>query len=148
MNVEVMSRTDAIKFCRKQHDTPSIMISVSDPYIAYTSAPFRTKENRVLAIQRLYFTDADKAGTDVYGRTVEESDLISSNDASLVKRLLDRFPNTDIIVHCDAGVSRSSGIAAAILKAYTGDDSRIFNNPRYRPNMRCYRFVLDELTKE
>lgn len=54
----------------------------------------------------------------------------------------------DFIVHCDAGISRSSGVAAAILKAKTGDDSQIFNNPKYRPNMRCYRIVLDEFMQE
>ena len=53
-----------------------------------------------------------------------------------------------MIVHCDAGISRSSGVAAAILKAKTGDDSQIFNNPKYRPNMRCYRIVLDEFMQE
>ena len=53
-----------------------------------------------------------------------------------------------VIVHCDAGISRSSGVAAAILKAKTGDDSQIFNSPKYRPNMRCYRIILDELMQE
>lgn len=148
MNVYVMSRADAIRYCHKQHNAPVVMISVSDPYIAYPSAPFCNEENKVLAIQRLYFTDADKPGSDVYGRTVGERDLISDGDALLVKRLLNKFPNTDIIVHCDAGISRSSGIAAAILKAYTGDDSQIFNNPRYSPNMRCYRSVYNKLMEE
>ena len=148
MNVLVMSRADAIRYCHKRHNTPVVMISVSDPHNAYTSAPFCNKENRVLAIQRVYFTDADRPGADVYGRSVTEHDLISDSDAFLIKRLLKKFPNADVIVHCDAGISRSSGIAAAILKAYTGDDSQIFNNPRYSPNMRCYRLVYNKLLED
>lgn len=149
MNVTVMSRYDAIEYCKQQHNTPVVMISVSDPYIQYFDGePFCDKQNKVLAIQRMRFTDADKPGKDVYNRTVGEGDLINDADAFLIKRLLNKFPDTDIIVHCDAGISRSSGIAAAILKAYTGDDSQIFNNPRYRPNMRCYRVVLNELMED
>lgn len=146
MNVTVMSRYDAIKYCREQHDTPAVMISISDPYIEYLDGgTFCTDQNKILAIQDVYFTDADKPGKDVYDRDVNESDLINESHAFVIKHLLKKFPNVDVIVHCDAGISRSSGVAAAILKAYTGDDSQIFNSPRYRPNMRCYRVVLDEL---
>lgn len=148
MKVTVMSRAEAIKYCNNQHDTPTVMISISTPYIEYPdNGPFCSAENNVLSIQFLYFSDADSPGKDVYGVQVNEADLVSGYEATVVKRLLDTFPDTDVIVHCDAGISRSSGVAAAILKAYTGDDSQIFNNPRYMPNMRCYRFVLNELMK-
>lgn len=49
------------------------------------------------------------------------------------------------IVQCDAGVSRSAGVAAALMKYFNGDDTPIFNNPQYCPNMRCYRMVLEAL---
>lgn len=148
MNVTVMSRDSAVRYCNEYHNKPVIMISVSDPYIAYHSEPFCSERNKVIAIQPLFFTDADKPGKDVYDREVTETDLITEADAQLVKQLLCRYPDMDVIVHCDAGISRSSGIAAAILKASTGDDSQIFNSPKYRPNMRCYKMVLDELMSE
>lgn len=145
MNVSVMSRAEAIRYCHQTHENQTVMISVSDPYIQYFSSPFCSKENKVVAIQRLFFSDADIAGRDVYGREVSQQDLFSDEDASLIKRLLNKFPDTDVIVHCDAGISRSSGIAAGILKALTGSDIEIFNNPRYQPNMRCYRITLNIL---
>lgn len=148
MSVVVMSRDAAIRYCNEYHNKPIIMISISDPYLTYDSEPFCSEKNQVLAIQPLFFTDADKPGKDVYGREVIETDLITEDDAQLIKQLLLCHPDTDVIVHCDAGISRSSGVAAAILKASTGDDSQIFNSPKYRPNMRCYRTVLDELMKE
>lgn len=143
-----MSRDAAIRYCNEYHNKPIIMISISDPYLTYDNEPFCSKKNQVIAIQPLFFTDADKPGKDVYGREVIETDLITEDDAQLIKQLLLRYPEIDVIVHCDAGISRSSGVAAAILKASTGDDSQIFNSPKYRPNMRCYRIVLDELMTE
>ena len=53
-----------------------------------------------------------------------------------------------LIVHCEAGVSRSAGVAAAIMKALYDDDRPVFNNPRYVPNMTCYRTVLNVFYSE
>ena len=47
----------------------------------------------------------------------------------------------------DAGISRSVGVAAAILKYTTGDDSSIFGNGLYDPNERCYRKTLEALQR-
>jgi hypothetical protein len=46
------------------------------------------------------------------------------------------------LVHCDAGMSRSPAVAAAISKVLTGDDSAFFGG-RYRPNIRVYRTLLE-----
>lgn len=145
MNVTVMSRRDAIEYCHKTHKKSVVMISISDPYITYNEKPFCSYGNRVISILPLLFTDADRPGKDVYNRNVTEGDLISESDAQCIHQLLNIYDGTDVIVHCDAGISRSSGVAAAILKAKTGKDSQIFDNPRYKPNMRCYRLVLNEL---
>ena len=138
MSVVVMSRDAAMRYCNEYHNKPANMISISDPYITYPCDPFCSKRNNLIAILPLFFTDADKPGKDVYDREVTENDLITDADAQLIKQLLNKY----------AGISRSSGVAAAILKASTGDDSQIFNSPKYRPNMRCYRMVLDELMSE
>jgi len=53
-----------------------------------------------------------------------------------------------IIVHCDAGQSRSAGVAAAIAKFFNGNDDQFFSgggmygSPRYTPNRLAYRKVL------
>lgn len=108
MSVIVMSRDAAMRYCNEYHNKPAIMISISDPYITYPCDPFCSKRNNLVAILPLFFTDADKPG---------KNDLISDADAQQIKRLLNLHPDTDVIVHCDAGISRSSGVAAAILKA-------------------------------
>ena len=52
-----------------------------------------------------------------------------------------------IIVNCEAGITRSAAVAAAILRATTGDDSEIFSSPKYSPNMFVYHMVLSSFDK-
>jgi predicted protein tyrosine phosphatase len=58
------------------------------------------------------------------------------------KNLVDLF-----VVHCNAGISRSSGIAAALSFIYNGDDAWVFSDHRYMPNMLVYRKILKAAEK-
>ena len=148
MNIDVMSRNNAIKHCYQRHKNPTVIVSISDPNMIYTSAPFISNDKsissvvNVKAILRLCFSDADRPGLDVYGKNANESDLMSDKDANRVVEFILKHIDCDLIVHCDAGISRSAGVAAAIMKAVNGDDSPIFDSGKYRPNMWCYRKVL------
>lgn len=144
MSVFVMNRQEAIRYCHKKNSKESAIISISDPYNFYTSQVFRSKENKVVDILRLYFCDADRVGVDVYGRKVTEDSLMNDYDAQKVCDFVKANDNVDIIVHCDAGISRSAGVAAAIMKYLTGSDMEIFKNGKYQPNMWCYRKVLSK----
>ncbi|MBR1496099.1 MAG: metallophosphoesterase [Oscillospiraceae bacterium] len=55
--------------------------------------------------------------------------------------------NETLIVHCDAGISRSAGVAAAIGKCCNGDDRAFFRGGRYCPNMWCYRKTMAALSQ-
>ena len=48
-----------------------------------------------------------------------------------------------IVCHCDAGISRSAGVGAAISLILNGSDKGIFIDERYIPNMHIYRKILD-----
>ena len=145
MKVYVISRLDAVFYSYEPHDQSTIMISISDPNMEYAHSPFCSAENGIVDILPLCFADADRPGTDVYGRDAGIQDLMSDKDAECIVEFLTKHPNVDVIVHCDAGISRSSGVAAAILKYLTGDDSSIFDNARLHPNMWCYRKTLNAL---
>lgn len=145
MNVTVMSRANAVRYCRQKNPEPTAIISISDPYMGYADEPFCSEENKIRGILNLRFADADGAGIDVYGRNVEESDLMTDEDARKVARFVNENRDIYILVHCDAGISRSAGVAAAILKHYTGDDTAIFKSGRFYPNMWCYRKTLNAL---
>jgi predicted protein tyrosine phosphatase len=88
---------------------------------------------------RLYFDDVEKA--------YEKYLPIQENDAKKISRFAkDNWGKVDyLIVQCEAGISRSSGVAGAILKYFTGSDWTIFENKRYCPNMLCYNLVLNAL---
>ena len=55
---------------------------------------------------------------------------------SFVKKLT---PQGMLYFCCDAGESRSAALAAAFLRAWTGDDMKIWTNPHYHPNLLVYR---------
>lgn len=48
-----------------------------------------------------------------------------------------------LFVHCEAGVSRSAGVAAAISLVKFGTDKEFFNSGKYSPNMNCYKLTLE-----
>jgi predicted protein tyrosine phosphatase len=91
---------------------------------------------------RLYFDDVEK--------TYEKYLPIQEDDAKKISKFAkDNWGKADyLIVQCEAGISRSSGIAGAILKYFAGSDWTIFENKRYYPNMLCYSLVLDALEME
>lgn len=46
-----------------------------------------------------------------------------------------------VVVHCDAGFSRSPAVAAALARCLGQDDAEFFR--RYHPNMHVYRTLID-----
>ena len=139
MVVDVMSRSKFEQYAFEKHNKTSIVISIAS-YGESEVFAVCNEANRILAIKQVFFNDTDDRNP-IYGG-------IDTNTAIEIAHFLrTNYSNTvdKIIVHCGAGQSRSAGVAAAILKYYTGDDSKIFNNPRYTPNMLCYRRILEAL---
>lgn len=86
----------------------------------------------------LQFHDAD---------VPKEGEVLFTED--MARQVLDFYQaheaDTSVIyVHCLMGQSRSAGVAAALTKALTGDDSNYFRPGPYKPNMLVFRKVLDE----
>lgn len=91
----------------------------------------------------LEFHDLDDRveGTDMEG--IHE--LFSPEHAKKIVAFVQKhisFVDT-IIINCEAGISRSAGIAAALSKFYNKDDSYFFKH--FIPNRRVYRMILEEL---
>lgn len=62
---------------------------------------------------------------------------------NFVKRYLDKIEL--IIIQCDAGISRSAGVAAALSKCINADDEYFFK--QYLPNSLVYSKILKEWNK-
>ena len=146
--ITILSRPEAVWYCEGQHSRPRIMISISDPFLTYRDGPFLTRENNLRELLLLTFCDTEEPGPDVYGNMAGPEDLMQIQDARRIRALLERHPDCDLIVHCDAGISRSAGVAAAVTEAEGGDPAGIFDSPYYEPNLHCYRLVLEVLKEK
>lgn len=126
MKIAVMSKSGAREF---NYDEPWICISISsDP----TQFPELHEEN-LAGVLRLCFLDVDLHRNS--GMTEEQGlqalEFVDSHIATA------KF----LLVHCEMGMSRSPGIAAALFKVFTGQNDQFWFE-RYTPNTRCYNTVL------
>lgn len=74
---------------------------------------------------------------------------ISEDDAKRIVDAVEKYKDEveEIVVHCDAGYSRSPAVAAAISLWLNGTDDEFFNPLKYCPNRQVYRTVLKEIEK-
>lgn len=122
-------------------NVPHLVVSISTP----DAEPARIDANAsTLNIVRLWFHDlCDEAMKHVEVRDEYEARCFSREHAREVLDAVAANPSAQcIIVHCDAGLSRSPAVAAALSKILTGDDAGFFK--RYHPNSRVYRTILEE----
>ena len=140
MNIQVFSRRDIEKYVTHSHDNSALLISISS-YDEFAAKVRHTTYNGIKDVLFLCFDDVDD---EVWG--------IQPIDATLIRRFLEknlaRYNIDTILVNCGAGQSRSAGVAAALMVYFNGNDKPIFKNPLYKPNMLCYRTVLNEMFGE
>ena len=137
MQIEIMSREEAYRFSFVPHREKIAVISISDCDKDYPNLS-NNPNNGILAHFKIHFDDVDMYVGGENCITYDDAGEIASFVRNIVRLRMDR-----LIVHCEAGISRSAGVAAAIMKGWDGDDSPVFDNPRFRPNMICYRTVLN-----
>lgn len=136
IDIRILNRKEAKKFSYESHDFKSAIISITDTDKA--DVIFEKNEaNGIRAVLRLKFDDVE--------RDYKNEHCITKEDAESIVKFVNKNKNKvdKFIVHCEAGVSRSAGVGAAIMKALNGDDWDVFKNPLKCPNMKCYRTVLN-----
>ena len=132
MKFQVMSRANARRHSFRSVMDDCVIISISD----VTSEPNRFHNNpKIKDVCYLSFNDVEG----------DEANCMTRADAEKIINFVNQNVDKvdEIIVHCFAGISRSAGVCAALMLILTGDDMEIFNNPRFCPNMHCYRMVLE-----
>ena len=136
IDIRILNRKEAKKFSYESHDFKTAIISITDTDKA--DVIFEKNEiNGIRAVLRLKFDDVE--------RDYKNEHCITKEDAENIVKFVNKNKNKvdEFIVHCEAGVSRSAGVGAAIMKALNGDDWDVFKNPLKCPNMKCYRTVLN-----
>lgn len=128
-NIKVMSREKAIQEINGYKTSVSAVISISDKN--QEQPKFENDTNQYLFLN---FNDVDRTG----------KGAMTSADAEKILNFIEEAEKTccSIVVHCGAGISRSAGIAGAIGKILDNDDSFVFENAFYKPNMHCYGLLM------
>lgn len=139
-SVEVMNKTQAEEYSLTAHNKESIVISIASRG-CNTAFIMPNTINKIADILYVQFNDTDD--TDMLYGGIEDTEAIKIVD--FIEKYNSINTELGLIVHCEAGQSRSAGVAAAIMKYLYNDDTPIFNNSRYTPNMLCYRKVLNSL---
>lgn len=148
MKIIILSRVEA------QHIVPDLtvsnaVISITDPDDK-APAKFSTHDftKHVLYLK---FYDLDGNNQRILELLPEKfkNGLFTDNQAIQILDFVEKVKDEidTLVVHCEAGISRSSGVAAALSSIYYGSDIHIFLNRRYCPNMFVYRKILNEYNK-
>jgi len=118
------------------HEVPHIIISITS---APTDKATLPTNKETLAVLRLAFPDYDTPS-----EAFPESELFSRTQAMQIwETVLRHRRNAQrVIVHCEAGISRSSAVAAALSRVFVGNEKEFFTG-KYSPNMRVYRMLIE-----
>ena len=122
---------------------PTMIISISclDKAIPNRLEKYRRENKNIINVAYVQFDDIDSSET-INGETpMSKSDAKTIVDAFM--KYKDRVEQ--IIVHCDAGYSRSPAVAAALAKALDMSDEVYFSSGQYCPNRHVYRMMMNEL---
>jgi predicted protein tyrosine phosphatase len=120
----------------KYKSMKSYLISITEPGSKPVVHPLHVFDH----VLSLSFHDVcvDHPGTPY--RTIQPSDVHQ------IVTFVDSLPDDCVlIVQCEAGISRSAGVAGAIAKYVNDDNDWIFKSGKYVPNMTVYNMVLDGL---
>jgi len=76
-----------------------------------------------------------------------EAILFSPSQAKKILCFVNRYIHQidAIVVNCEAGISRSAGVAAGLSKIYNENDAHFFKH--YLPNRHVYNIILKEYHK-
>ena len=118
---------------------PYIVISIADPG---SPQPKIRPSGLCRGILRLRFHDAESVAGFVAPPEIKQ---MTQRQALAIWQFVQKHLSDIklIVVHCEAGMSRSPAVAAAICKGLGWADSRFFEE--YQPNMLVYRLVLEAM---
>jgi len=134
MNIQVFNREAFENF---ETDEPHIAISITDP--GSKPAKFINEKNSLLDKLELSFYDLDQDT----GNFDYDKFMFNESHAKHIFEFVTKYDGIvkTILVHCEAGISRSAGVAGALGLIYNEDDDIYFE--MYCPNRLVYRSILE-----
>lgn len=138
LRIQVMSKAAVERYACS---SPHIVISIRTPEAPQARFPENPNRKGVL---KLDFHDFTGEESNLRGDLL---DLFSVSHALRIKEFVTQHPGIKtIICHCEGGMSRSAGVAAALSRHFNGDDRFYFK--KYYPNKLVYKTLLEALGKK
>lgn len=141
-NVEIYGRRGIEKRSQQPFPAKTALISICDHYRMPPTLKYKPGWRLSLVFDDIRLPEA-YSHTLLYGFgcTAEDATWIASFLYGPARRA------ELIICQCEAGVSRSAAVAAAIREHFFGDGAVVLNDPMYDPNPHVYHMVLDALKR-
>jgi len=127
-----------------EEDRAHVVISILSPG-SNIKLPDNLKRRALLSLQFHDFNDPKLDGREVRneeGKLIDTLHCFTAKEAQEVVDCIQEWRDkvSVFIIHCEAGISRSAGIGAAIAKILGGDDTPFFK--QYVPNSLVYNSIL------
>ena len=138
MKVSILSKSELFKLLEKKELTSkTAVVSFADEEDDFLELPSNVDHLKIV------FYDIRPSSTvpEHYDKLLPEAPEIARFVSNKIKE------GKDIICQCDYGISRSAGLAAAILERYAHKGLDVFSDYKYTPNQFVYNKVLKELKK-
>lgn len=128
MDIKIMRKGQAISYVNSNIYKKMGIISISSPKF---KNPCFKETNNILGIIYLKINDYRKH----HLKKIKNPCILTNKDVFKIKKFVDLLKNKidELIIHCEAGISRSSAIACGI-SLYLGKDDAWIWKGKYVPN--------------
>lgn len=143
INIIALSREKAIRLSYSDFDDAKIIISIRDPN--KVKPEFNINNSSIKDILYLSFYDISEETKSIFGGYESMSPI----DAILIRDFVLKWQGEidAIWVQCEMGMSRSAGIAAAIMEYFDLNSKEILESNQYYPNRLCYNLTKGAFNK-
>ena len=143
INIIALNREKAIRLSYSDFDDDKIIISIRDPN--KVKPEFNINNSSIKDILYLSFYDISEETKSIFGGYKSMSPI----DAILIRDFVLKWQNEidTIWVQCEIGMSRSAGIAAAIMEYFDMYSNEILESNQYYPNRLCYNLTKNAINK-
>lgn len=135
--IDIMSKQQCTVFSTKDLKEDCIIISINDT--GCNTVIFDNKN--ILDVLKITFDDLEKEPKNKENKYK----LFDIHIAEEIKNFIGKFKNKmgHIVIHCTAGISRSSGVAAVLSRYLNGTDNHVFGCGEYHPNKLVYKTMCE-----